>query len=176
MESDFTSAFPFPPNVTQQQLMTVEERIVKQADDFCRQVRGALGIDVEPPPELLQLEDELESLDMTTTTTTDEPASSSTSSQTHRLAKLMYELMIECGLRYDKDPETGIMTPTQFDDIPSYLDIPEVQKEFYHLYSYGIQLITLNLLTIDEVKEIAQTRIIPRTGLEPTEFDAWLGF
>ncbi|KAL7565389.1 hypothetical protein ACA910_003583 [Epithemia clementina (nom. ined.)] len=153
MESDFASAFP--SNTT----LSFSERIVQQADDFIRQVRGGLGDQVEAPPELTVLEEAVEAGE----------------TNPQLLSKLMYELMVECGLSYDKDPETGIMTPTQF-DIPQNLDVPEVKKEFFHLYTYGMQLISLNLLTLDEVKDICQTRMIPRTGLEPAEFDAWLGF
>ena len=153
MESDFASAFPTAVN------RTFAERILQQGDDFVRQVRGSLASDVAEPPELLALEEAVES----------------NSQDVPHLSQCMYELMIECGLQYDKDPETGIMTPTQF-DIPQNLNVPEVKKEFFHLYTYGMQLISMNLLTMDQVKTIAQERIIPRTGLEPQAFDEWLGF
>lgn len=183
MESDFVSTFL--PNVN----MTYAERIVKQADDFCRQVRGSLGPNVEGPPELLVLEQAVEESfppTMTTTTTTgddsvakkDKDDNKAEMDHSKRLARLMYELMIECGLQFDKDPDTGIMTPTQFDNafIQENLDLPEIKDEFFHLYTYGLQLISMNVLTLDEVRDIAQTRIIPRSGLDPPAFDAWLGF
>ena len=153
MESDFASAFPTTVN------RTFAERILQQGDDFVRQVRGSLAADVAEPPELLALEEAVES----------------NSQDVQHLSQCMYELMIECGLQYDKDPETGVMTPTQF-DIPQNLNVPEVKKEFFHLYTYGMQLISMKLLTMDQVKTIAQERIIPRTGLEPQAFDEWLGF
>ena len=166
MESDFASAFPEKPT------MTFEERILKQGDDFCRQVRGSLGENVEPPPELEALEALLEEQEEEGDQDADAEVSSTNATL---LSQRMYKLMIECGLRYDKDPETQIMTPTQF-DIPSNLQVDAVKKEFYHLYTYGMGLIQAKLLTVDQVKDIVKERIIPRTGLRPEEFDEWLGF
>jgi hypothetical protein len=76
---------------------------------------------------------------------------------------------------YDKDPDTGTLTPTEY-DIPSNLDVPEVKKEFHYLYSYGIGLIANGLMSMETVKDIVKDRLIIRTGLSPQEFDEWLGF
>lgn len=82
--------------------------------------------------------------------------------------------MIERGMIYDEAPETGTLTPTEF-DIPSNLKVPEVQSEFGYLYKYGMMLLSKGLLTEDQVKETVLERLIKRTGLSPEEFDAWLG-
>jgi hypothetical protein len=87
----------------------------------------------------------------------------------------IYELMIEQGMKYDVDAETGKLSPTQF-DIKSNLDVPEVKAEFAHLYQYGIQLIGRDLLDVDIAKECVKTRLIERTGKSPEEFDKWLGY
>ena len=78
-------------------------------------------------------------------------------------------------MRYDIDPETGRLSPTQF-DIKENLDVPEVKAEFKHLYSYGMELIKRGLLSLDTGKEVVTKRLIDRTGLTPEEFDKWLGY
>ena len=78
-------------------------------------------------------------------------------------------------MTYDIDPDTGRLTPTQF-DIKENLDIPEVKKEFKHLYSYGMELIKRGLIDLDSCKDIVEKRLIERTGLSPEEFDKWLGY
>jgi hypothetical protein len=78
-------------------------------------------------------------------------------------------------MMYDVDPDTGVLTPTQF-DIKNNLDIPEVKAEFNHLYSYGMELIKRGMIDLDVVKETVKKRLIERTGLSPEEFDAWLGY
>lgn len=78
-------------------------------------------------------------------------------------------------MTYDIDAETGRLSPTEF-DIKNNLDIPEVKKEFKHLYSYGMELIKRGLIDLDTAKEVVQKRLIQRTGMEPEEFDKWLGF
>lgn len=78
-------------------------------------------------------------------------------------------------MTYDIDPETGKLSPTQF-DIKNNLDVPEVKAEFKHLYEYGMQLIERGLIDIDTVKDVAKTKLISRTGLSPEEFDKWLGY
>ena len=91
------------------------------------------------------------------------------------MAIKIYELMIESGMVYDQDPETGILTPTNF-DIKNNLDIPEVKAEFAYLYKYGMNLCLTSILEVDEVKDIVKKRLIERTGLTPEEFDSWLGY
>jgi len=91
------------------------------------------------------------------------------------LALRIYELMIEQGMTYDIDAETGRLTPTQF-DIKNNLDIPEVKAEFKHLYAYGMELIKRGLIDLETCKGIVTKRLIERTGLTPEEFDKWLGY
>jgi len=69
----------------------------------------------------------------------------------------------------------GTLTPTNF-NIKEGLDIPEVRNEFAHLYKYGMSMMNMGLLTADQVKETVLERLIKRTGLEPEEFDKWLGY
>ena len=91
------------------------------------------------------------------------------------LAIKIYELMIEQGMTYDINPETGRLSPTEF-DIKNNLEIPEVKSEFKQLYEYGMQLIQRGLIGMDDCKEIVKSRLIDRTGLSPEEFDKWLGY
>lgn len=149
---DFPSAMPAKPQ------LTLEQKMEQSADDFIESMTNALGEGVEAPPEL----DELRNLRQ-------KPTDAST------LALKIYELMIERGLCYDQAPETGILTPTEF-NIPENLEIKEVQDEFGHLYRYGMMLMDRGLLTGDQVKETVLARLIKRTGLSPEEFDAWLGY
>ena len=69
----------------------------------------------------------------------------------------------------------GTLTQTNF-NIKENLDIPEVKDEFGHLYKYGMAMMKAGLLTADQVKETVLERLIKRTGLEPEEFDKWLGY
>ena len=84
-------------------------------------------------------------------------------------------MMIEVGMLYDRDPETGIMTPTNF-DIKTSLEVPEVKSEFDYLYKYGINLVGSGLIAEEKMKEIVKSRLIERTGKSPEEFDKWLGY
>merc|ERR1740130_926979 len=88
----------------------------------------------------------------------------------------VYDLMIERAMLYDEDPDTGSLSPTGFDDIPNNLDIPEVKKEFKHLYAYGMNLMKKGFLDGEALKETVVERLVKRTGLTPEEFDTWLGY
>mmetsp|Transcript_4201 Transcript_4201/g.6630 ORF Transcript_4201/g.6630 Transcript_4201/m.6630 type:complete len:144 (-) Transcript_4201:1126-1557(-) len=137
--------------------LTMEQRLEKSADDFVENMTNALGEGVEAPPELELLKQARANNDVDI------------------LPLRIYELMIERGMRYDEAPETGTLTPTEF-DIPANLDVKEVQAEFKHLYSYGMTLMDKGLLTQDQVKTTVIERLIKRTGLTPEEFDKWLGY
>jgi hypothetical protein len=147
--SDFSSAMPAKP--------PLQEQLLQSAKTYCESMRASLA-DEEPPPELADLEQLLEQ----------DPSP-------RQLSTKLYELMIEQGLRYDKDPETGTLTVTEY-DVPNNLDVPEVKEEFAYLYAYGMQLAARGLVDIDELKDIVQKRLIPRTGLTPEAFDEWLGY
>lgn len=147
----FPSAMPAKPE------LTMEEKLAKSADDFIEAMTNALGEGVEPPPELEALKEARETNDNAI------------------LPLRIYELMIERGMRYDEAPETGTLTPTEF-DIPANLEVKEVQDEFRHLYGYGMMLMQKGLLTEDQVKTSVIERLIKRTGLSPEEFDKWLGY
>lgn len=138
--------------------LTLEQKMEQSADDFIESMTQALGDGVDAPPELKELE-ELRK----------------TKATPSQLALKIYELMIERGMRYDEAPETGTLTPTEF-NIKENLDVKEVQNEFSHLYKYGMMLIDRGLLTPNEVKETVLSRLIERTGLSPEEFDRWLGY
>lgn len=150
---DFPSAMPAKPKLSPQQKME------QSADDFIETMTVALGEGVEAPPEL----EELRQLRKTQGTTM------------AQLAHKIYELMIERGMRYDEAPETGTLTPTEF-NIPDNLHVQEVKDEFGHLYKYGMMLMDRGLLTADQVKETVLERLIKRTGLTPEKFDEWLGY
>ena len=149
--SDFGSAMPEKPEIS------LEDRMNESADDFIVNMESQLG-DTEPPPELLALKEARQQ---------NKPIG--------EVTLKVYELMIERGMRYDEDPDTGSLTPTDF-DIPNNLDIPEVQQEFAHLYKYGMMLMNKGLLTADQVKGAVLERLIKRTGLTPEKFDEWLGY
>lgn len=136
----------------------LEDRLLTSAEEFVLTLRSNLAESVEEPPELAQLEAAVR-----------ENAAPSV------LATRIYELMIERGMKYDVDTETGTLTPTQF-DIPSNLQEDAVRKEFLHLYTYGMGLIQRELIPLDECKQIIEERLIKRTGLSPEEFDKWMGF
>ena len=152
---DFPSAMPAKPQPS------VEEKMAQSADDFIVTMTAALGtkhMDSAPP--------ELQGLKALRDQGVTDPS---------LLAIQMYELMIERGMRYDADPETGALSPTEF-DIPSNLDVPEVKDEFGYLYKYGMMLMDRGLLTADQVKTTVLERLIKRTGLTPEKFDEWLGY
>lgn len=151
-ESDFASAMPAKPEVP------LEEKMDQTATEFIATITERLGEGVDPPPELNALR---------------EARDSGASPET--IAMRVYELMIEQGMLYDTNPETGIMTPTEW-NIQEHLDAPEVKQEFYYLYRYGMSLIAKGLVGIDDVKSIVQERLIKRTGKTPEDFDKWLGF
>jgi len=137
--------------------MTRKEKLEESSDAFIYNFQVSLGEGVEEPPEL-------ETLRVARDKGADGP----------ELTIRIYELMIEQGMRYDKD-ESGILTPTDF-DIKNNLDVKEVQAEFAYLYKYGIGLIKKGLMAEADVKKIVMERLIERTGLTPKEFDKWLGY
>lgn len=149
--SDFASAMPEKPEVS------MEERINQSADEFILNMESVLGEATDPPPELQALKNARQEL-----------------ASVEEITLRVYELMIERGMRYDQTPE-GVLVPTDF-DIPSNLDIPEVRKEFAHLYQYGMMLMNRGLLSADQVKKTVIERLIKRTGLTPEKFDEWLGY
>jgi len=153
MESDFSSAMPEAPK------QTTREFLEKAADKSIATVVGSLGEGVEAVPEV----DELRQLRKNKSTTDEQ------------LALGIYSLMIERGMTYDEDDDTGTLTPTDF-DIQANLEVPEVKQEFSFLYKYGMSLITKGLASVDGIKEVVQKRLIARTGKTPEEFDEWLGF
>lgn len=119
---------------------------------------AAGGVDVVPP--------ELEAL---------KSAVADISTTAPLLSQRIYELLIEKGMRYDLEPATGRLTPTEF-DIQQNLQIPAVKNEFFRQYSFGMQAAMTGMLDVEKVKEIVQERLIKRTGMTPEEFDKWLGF
>jgi len=159
MESDFASAMPEKPPVSQ------DEHVLTSGRNFVAHFRSSLGEGVSEPPELTRL-DEL------CNNNSDDKHKDSTK----QITVTMYELMIEAGMLYDKDPDTGVMTPTTFTDIPAHLDVPEVQHEFRYLYNYGMNLISNQLLDVETAKAIIEERLVKRTGLTPQKFDEWLGY
>ena len=154
MESDFASAMPEAPQ------MTVRQFLEEAADKTISNVAGSLGDGVKAVPELDALRKLREHGDATTN---------------DQLSLGIYELMIERGMTYDEDPDTGVLTLTDF-DLSANLDVPEVKDEFGYLYRYGMSLISKGLATTEDIKEVVQKRLIARTGKTPEEFDEWLGF
>ena len=130
----------------------------ESATQFIANINAQLDEGVKPPPEM-------ESLQQARDADADEKI----------LAIKIYELMIEQGMTYDINPETGRLSPTNF-DIKNNLEIPEVKSEFKQLYEYGMQLIQRGLIGVDDCKDIVKSRLIDRTGLSPEEFDKWLGY
>ena len=153
MESDFASAMPEAPKLTKLEFLQ------QAADRTLASVQDSLAEGVEGVPALQELKD-LRANDKVSE---------------NDLAAAIYTLMIERGMTYDEDPDTGLLSPTDF-DIPSNLETPEVKKEFLFLYRYGMQLISNGFVGVDTVKDIVQERLIARTGLTPEKFDEWLGF
>jgi hypothetical protein len=137
---------------------TMDEIILYSADTFIETMTQSLGEGVEPPPELAALVDARDS-----------------GASINSLGLGIFELMIERGMCYNRDPETGILTPTNF-DISSNLNVKEVQDEFAYLYDYGMSCIENGLLTMEQVETAVKERLVDRTGLSPQEFDTWLGY
>jgi len=152
------SDFDFPSAMPEKPQQTMQEKLEESATQFIADLSTRLGDGVDPPPEMEALKK-----------ARDEGSDENT------LATKIYELMIEQGMLYDIDAETGRLTPTQF-DIKANLDIPEVKSEFKHLYEYGMELIKRGLIELDTCKGIVEKRLIDRTGLSPEEFDKWLGY
>ena len=152
MESDFGSAMPAKPT------LTLVEELQQKSKNFILDIRGKLEEGVAEPPELAALEEACRW------------------DSVQEISKCLYALLIEMGMKYDKDPATGTMTPTSFTDIPGNLEEPAVKSEFIYLYKYGMSLISNELIDVEDVKAIVQERLIQRTGLSPEEFDEWLGF
>lgn len=138
--------------------LTVAEDLQQKSENFVLDIRGKLADGVAEPPEIAALEEACRS------------------DNVQEISKRLYELLIEVGMSYDKDPTMGNMTPTNFTDIPGNLEEPAVKSEFSYLYRYGMGLIANELLDVDDVKAIVHERLIQRTGLSPEEFDQWLGF
>jgi hypothetical protein len=163
--------------------LTQDEKMAQSADGFIHTISNALGEGVEAPPELDALRQARKN-----------------GANNNELALRIYELMIEKGMMYDEEPETGkerylgmvsvqretspyinvfpatgTLTPTEF-NVKENLDIPEVRNEFSHLYKYGMMMMKQGLVTSDEIKTTVLERLIKRTGLEPEEFDKWLGY
>ena len=161
LSSSSSSDFDFPSAMPAKPELTLEEKMAESADNFIETMKNALKAnDVPNPPELDAL-----------IKVREDP-----SSDVSDITLCVYQLMIERGMLYDEDPETGSLTPTTFDDIPGNLDIPEVKQEFLHLYKYGMMLMDKGLLNGEQVKETVVERLVKRTGLTPEKFDEWLGF
>lgn len=152
MESDFASGMPEKPEVS------LQEQLIESATTFIADIENRLGEGVEAPPVLEELR-----------TARDDNA------DVPELTAKIYELMIEQGMTYDQDPETGTLTATTY-DIKANLEIPEVKSEFAYLYKYGMTLIAKGVVDVDTIKSIVKERLIERTGLTPEKFDEWLGY
>jgi hypothetical protein len=152
------SDFDFPSAMPEKPALTREQQMEESADQTIGTISNALGEGVAAPPELEALKQARKD-----------------GAGINELALRIYELMIERGMLYDEEPETGTLTPTDF-DIKEGLDIPEVKAEFSHLYKYGMMMMKGGLVTADELKETVLERLIKRTGMEPEEFDKWLGY
>ncbi len=153
MESDFGTAMPEKPK------QTLAEMLNESATNFIVTLESRLAEGVEAPPELEKLRSARDSSD----------------TNEKEMVKLIYELMIEQGMCYDEDAETGKLSPTDF-DIPNNLEVPEVKQEFSHLYKYGMGLVQQNMMDVETCKSVVEARLIKRTGLTPQKFDEWLGY
>ncbi len=151
-ESDFSSAMPDKPE------LSFQEQMSESATTFIADIESRLTEGVSPPPELEELR-----------------AARDADADASELALKIYILLIEQGMLYDSDPDTGKLAYTNF-DIKANLDIPEVKQEFAYLYRYGMGLIAKGVVDIDLIKEEVKKRLIERTGLSPEEFDSWLGY
>jgi hypothetical protein len=151
--SDFGTAMPPKPE------QSVDERIRMSAHEFAQSMQSNLELNSHDiPAELVALQEAVD-----------------TNASLELITMRTFELLIEEGMCYEKDPETGVLTPIDI-DIPSSLDVPEVKAEFAYLYKYGMSLIGRGLVSEDNVKSVVLERLIARTGLSPSEFDSWLGY
>lgn len=157
LSSSAASDFDFPSAMPEKPQLSLQDKMGQSADDFVANMVAVLG-ETKPPPELEALK-----------------AARENNAGAEEIAMRVYELMIERGMLYDEDPDTGALTPTDF-DVPNNLDVPEVRQEFDHLYKYGMMLMEKGLISVDEVKTTVVERLVKRTGLTPEEFDAWLGY
>jgi hypothetical protein len=142
----------------QKPVLSLKEKMDQSADDFIASMCGALGDTTPPPPELDALKD-----------------ARAQDAGLEEIALKIYVLMIERGMLYNADPDTGALTPTDF-DIPNNLNVPEVQQEFSHLYKYGMTLMEKGWISVDDLTTTVVERLVKRTGLTPEEFDTWLGY
>ncbi|KAL3770452.1 hypothetical protein ACHAW5_001206 [Stephanodiscus triporus] len=152
------SDFDFPSAMPQKPQQTMKEKLNESATQFIADLTTRLGKGVDPPPEMEVLREARDA-----------------DGDEKTLALRIYELMIEQGMTYDIDADTGRLTPTQF-DVKNNLDIPEVKAEFKRLYAYGIELIKRGLIDLETCKDVVKKRLIDRTGLSPEDFDKWLGY
>eukprot|EP00534_Pseudo-nitzschia_fraudulenta_P001354 CAMPEP_0201119740 /NCGR_PEP_ID=MMETSP0850-20130426/3854_1 /ASSEMBLY_ACC=CAM_ASM_000622 /TAXON_ID=183588 /ORGANISM="Pseudo-nitzschia fraudulenta, Strain WWA7" /LENGTH=211 /DNA_ID=CAMNT_0047385585 /DNA_START=164 /DNA_END=799 /DNA_ORIENTATION=+ len=152
------SDFDFPSAMPEKPELTLEEKMNQSADDFLENMDNSLADKSTAPPELEVLREARKA-----------------NAPVEDITRMVYDLMIERAMRYDEDLDTGSLTPTGF-DIPNNLEVPEVKKEFKHLYSYGMMLMNRKLLDAEVLKETVIERLIKRTGLTPEEFDKWLGY
>lgn len=152
MESDFGTAMPDKPE------MSFNEKMADAATQFIVDIESRLAEGVSAPPELEDLRKARDS-----------------NADGQELALKIYILLIEQGMLYDSDPDTGLLALTNF-NIKEGLEIPEVKQEFAYLYKYGMGLISKGVVDIDTIKEVVKERLIDRTGLSPEEFDKWLGY
>jgi len=152
------SDFDFPSAMPEKPEKTMKMKLEESATQFIADLTSRLADGVDPPPEMEALKQARDS-----------------DSDESTLAARIYELMIEQGMTYDINAETGRLSPTKF-DVKKNLDIPEVKAEFKHLYGYGMQLIQKGLIDMEACKDIVKKRLISRTGLTPEEFDKWLGY
>ena len=136
----------------------MDEQLMESADNFLEAMDNQLADKSIAPPELEALREARKA-----------------NADPKEMTLKIYELMIERAMRYDEDPETSTLTPTGF-DIPNNLDVPEVKKEFAHLYSYGMMLMKRGMLDGETLKGVVIERLIKRTELTPEEFDKWLGY
>jgi hypothetical protein len=150
--SDFGSAMPEKPE------LSFQEQMAESATTFMADIENRLVEGVPPPPELEDLRKARDN-----------------NADAGELALKIYILLIEQGMLYDSDPDTGKLKYTDF-DIKNNLDIPEVKQEFEYLYKYGMGLIYKGVVDVDAIKEVVKERLIKRTGLSPEEFDKWLGY
>jgi hypothetical protein len=140
-----------------------KQSFVRDANDLLRSMKDGLQKGGDKDDEI----EEMKALQQAI----DDPSSSAS-----LLSQRIYELLIEKGMRYDLDTDTGALTKTQFSDLTELLDNRAVKNEFFRLYSFGMQAAATGVLDVETVKSIVEDRLVSRTGLSPLEFDKWLGF
>jgi hypothetical protein len=140
-----------------------KQSFVRDANDLLRSIKDGLQKGGDKDDEI----EEMKALQQVI----DDPSSSAS-----LLSQRIYELLIEKGMRYDLDTDTGALTKTQFSDLTQLLDNRAVKNEFFRLYSFGMQTAATGVLDVETVKRIVEDRLVSRTGLSPLEFDKWLGF